>query len=61
MYDFEIIFYEVMEFFGISEWWNLFDSDLFAEVEKRIVNEYGAEVLESDIYLEWIECMAEDL
>jgi len=55
------IFWEVGEAFDRFDWWEIFDSDVFDEVEKAIAERFGAEVLDSDEFCDWYNEMAEDL
>ena len=57
---FEKIFEEVMEEKNM-EWWELYDSSDFDEVENRIVAEFGKDVLDSDEYCDWTNEMTMDL
>ena len=44
MYEiFEEIFWNVADEMGINEWWVLFDSENFDEVENRICERFGVE------------------
>ena len=56
----EEIFEEVMEEKNM-EWWELYDSSDFDEVENRIVAEFGKDVLDSDEYCNWTNEMTMDL
>ena len=62
-YDvFDEIFYDVMDELGLSDWWELFDSEAFDEVEIRIAERFSvAEVTEIEGFVEWYNTMAEDL
>ena len=57
---FEEIFEEVMEEKNM-EWWELYDSSDFDEVENQIVAEFGKDVLDSDEYCDWTNEMTMDL
>ena len=57
---FEEIFEEVIEEKNM-EWWELYDSSDFDEVENRIVAEFGKDVLDSDEYCDWTNEMTMDL
>ena len=57
---FEEIFEEVMEEKNM-EWWELYDSSDFDEVENRIIAEFGKDVLDSDEYCDWTNEMTMDL
>ena len=57
---FEEIFEEVMEEKNM-EWWELYDSSDFDEVENRIVAEFGKDALDSDEYCDWTNEMTMDL
>lgn len=62
MWDlFEEVFEEVMVDLGIDAWYDLFDSSRFKEVERRIVEKFGAEILETDDYINWIDEMCDEL
>lgn len=58
---FEEVFEEVMEMFGLEEWWELFDSEEFSVVEQMLVQRFGESVLESEEFLSWVEEMGGDL
>ena len=62
-YDvFDEIFEAVMDELGLSGWWELFDSDEFDEVERRIAERFSvAEVTEVESFVEWYNIMAEEL
>ena len=62
-YDvFDEIFEVVMDELGLSGWWELFDSDEFDEVERRIAERFSvAEVTEVEGFVEWYNIMAEEL
>lgn len=62
-YDvFDEIFEAVMDELGLSGWWELFDSDEFDEVERRIAERFSvAEVTEVEGFVEWYNIMAEEL
>lgn len=62
-YDvFDEIFETVMDELGLSGWWQLFDSDDFDEVERRIAERFGvADVTEVEGFLDWYNIMAEEL
>lgn len=55
------VFEEVMEMFGMEEWWELFDSGKFSVVEKKLVERFGESVLESEEFCSWFDEMAADL
>ena len=57
---FEEIFEAVMEEKDL-EWWELYDSSEFDEVERRIAAEFGEDVLDSDEYCDWTYEMSMDL
>ncbi len=57
---FEEIFEEVMKELELC-WWELFDSDDFEIVVERVEDEFGAEVLESEEWKNWVHEMAEEL
>lgn len=62
MWDlFEEVFEGVMVDLGIDAWYDLFDSSRFKEVERRIVEKFGAEILETDDYTNWIDEMCDEL
>ena len=42
-------------------WWELYDSSEFDEVKRRIVAEFGEDVLDSDEYCDWTHEMTMDL
>lgn len=59
---FDEIFWTVADELGISAWWELFDSDNFEEVEKRIAKAFDEEdAVEVPFFLDWSNEMAEDL
>lgn len=69
---FEEVFWEIAEREGIDEWYELFDSELFYEVEEEIARRAGLHWTdEDDLYLllcdnvegfeEWYNEMTEDL
>lgn len=58
---FEEVFEEVMEMFGMQEWWELFDSEEFSVVEEMLVQRFGESVLESEEFCSWVEEMGGDL
>lgn len=59
---FEEIFWEVAEEHGVSGWWELFDSEDFEEVERRIAERFGvADPCEVEGFIEWNNEMAEEL
>lgn len=59
---FDEIFEAVMDELGLSGWWELFDSDEFDEVERRIAERFSvAEVTEVEGFVEWYNIMAEEL
>ena len=57
---FEEIFEEVMVEKNLT-WWELYDSSEFDEVERRIIVEFGENVLDSDEYCDWTYEMTMDL
>ena len=57
---FEAIFEEVRAEKNLT-WWELYDSSDFDEVERRIVAEFGENVLDSDEYCDWTHEMTMDL
>lgn len=62
MWDlFEEVFEGVMDDLGITAWYDLFDSDQFDEVEHRIVEKFGKEILETDDYINWVDEMCDEL
>jgi hypothetical protein len=58
---FEEVFEEVMEMFGMKEWWELFDSEEFSVVEEKLVERFGKSVLESEEFCSWVDEMGGDL
>ena len=59
---FEVVFDEVMKEKHLSGWWELFDSEDFAEVERRIAAVCGvSNVHDAQHYDEWAKEMADDL
>lgn len=62
MWDlFEEVFEGVMDDLGITAWYDLFDSDQFDEVERRIAEKFGKEILETDNYIDWVDEMCDEL
>lgn len=59
---FEEIFWQVGEEAGLSAWWEIFDSEIFEEVENRIAKRFGvAEAGEIPEFREWEHEMAWEL
>lgn len=59
---FDEVFGEVMTEMGITEWYVLFDSEGFDEVERRIAERYSVEdATEVEGFTEWYNEMAMDL
>ena len=58
---FEQIFEEVMEMHGLEAWYELFDSDDFEIVEKRISAALGYDCWEDEEFIAWHREMAEEL
>ena len=59
---FEEIFWAVGEAYGLTGWWEIYDSEIFEEVEARIAQTFEVEdASEVDGFLEWANEMAEDL
>ena len=59
---FDEIFWTVADELEITAWWELFDSDNFEEVEKRIAKAFDEEdAVEVPFFLDWSNEMAEDL
>ena len=58
---FEEIFTEVMNKLNIEAWYELFDSDNFAEVKHQIALQLGSSVLHSIEYQNWYNEMCEEL
>jgi len=60
--NFDEIFWEVAEELGINNWWELFDSENFDEVEKRIAKAFDeTDAFEVPFFLDWYNEKAEDL
>ena len=57
---FEEVFEAVAEEFEM-EWWELFDSDSFGEVERRLQAEFGEDVIDSEEFEAWVDEMAWEL
>lgn len=55
---FNEVFEMVMERYNLTAWYELFDSELFEEVEAEIFARYGRNPRG---YREWVEEMAEEL
>ena len=59
---FEEIFCDVATELDCEGWWELFDSDNFEEVERRICQTFGVEdATEVEGFLDWYNAMAGDL
>ena len=58
---FEEEFAAVYEAHDCSGWWEVFDSELWEEVQARIVSRCGAGALEAQEFIDWAEGMAGDL
>lgn len=58
---FEEIFEAVMVEKGIEAWYELYDSEDFDDVEALIAETYGADVLESKEYVDWVTELYWDL
>lgn len=58
---FDQIFYEVMKEKHIKNWWKLFDSDEFDEVEKLITKKLRSDCWNNKAFKEWYKEMANDL
>lgn len=59
---FEEIFWQVGEENGLTSWWEIFDSEVFDEVERRIAERFSvADAYEVEGFLDWNNEMAEDL
>ena len=59
---FEEIFWEVAEKKDITNWWELFDSEEFDEVEQRITEEFKVEdAAEVEGFIKWYNIMAGEL
>jgi hypothetical protein len=59
---FDEIFGEVMVELNLTGWWELFDSEDFDEVERRICEVYGVEdASEVEGFIDWYNQMAADL
>lgn len=50
---FEKIFWEVGHAHNLHTWWEIFDSEVFDEVEATIVKRLGKKVLETEAYHTW--------
>ena len=55
---FEEIFWMVGKRYNLTNWWDIFDSEVFEEVEEEIFARYGEN---PKGYNEWVKEMAEDL
>ena len=59
---FDKIFWDVAEELGIANWWELFDSENFDEVEKRIAKAFNeTDASEVPSFTDWYNDMAGDL
>ena len=59
---FEEIFWQVGEEYGLTGWWEIYDSEAFDEVEDRIAKRFGvADASEVPEFSEWNDEMAGDL
>jgi len=59
---FEEIFWQVGEEAGLNSWWEIFDSEVFCEVEDRIAERFGvADASEVPEFNEWNDEMADEL
>lgn len=59
---FEEIFWQVGEEFGLTAWWEIFDSEAFEIVETRIAKRFGvSEASEVKGFTMWETEMAEEL
>lgn len=59
---FEEIFWQVGEEYGLTGWWEIYDSEAFDEVERRIAEHFGvADAFEVEEFLEWNNEMAGEL
>ena len=59
---FDEIFWTVADELGITAWWELFDSDNFDEVEKRITKAFDEEnAINVPFFSDWFNKKAEDL
>ena len=59
---FEDIFWAVADELNITDWWTLFDSEQFEEVENRIAKAFDeADAADVPFFLGWYNEMAGDL
>lgn len=59
---FEDIFWAVADELNITDWWTLFDSEQFEEVENRIAKAFDeTDAADVPFFLDWYNEMAEDL
>lgn len=59
---FDEIFWTVADELGITNWWELFDSENMDEVERRIAKAFDEEdPSDVEFFTEWYNEMAEDL
>ncbi len=59
---FDEIFWTVADELGLTGWWELFDSNDFEKVEKKIAKAFDEEdATEVPFFLDWYNEMAEDL
>ena len=58
---FDKVFDEVMEENGLENWYELFDSDEFGEVEERVSNLLGYDCWDNDEFCDWVYYMSMSL
>ena len=58
---FDKVFDEVMEENRLENWYELFDSDEFGEVEERVSNLLGYDCWDNEEFCKWVDDMNMDL
>lgn len=58
---FNEIFWEVGHAHNLHTWWEIFDSEVFDEVEETIVKRMGKKALKTEAYHSWVHEMSMDL
>lgn len=58
---FNEVFWEVAEENGCTNWYEVFDSELWEEVCARIASRYGSTIFETDEFKQWVKEMIDEL
>ena len=59
---FEEIFWQIGEEHGLTDWWEIYDSEIFDEVADRIAERFGVfEAEEIPEFQGWVEEMTDEL